>query len=211
MQEIKERFDREGIARGLRRGADYFYNAYCQSKGKPRWADKTPEYVRILPFVEEVFGPGCQYLMIHRHPFDVVNSLLSSGWDFSMEQWHCLTYHEDWYTNMLMYHADVLQRQLDFEAAHPDRCFRILYEKLVAEPEEVLRPAFEFLGESWEPQVLAHHEQQHDTGTEDPHASATKGFRPSVGNWKDWSKEQIDVAHEILAAQMEQLGYDAEP
>ena len=203
-------FDRQATAQGINRAAGYFFDTYRRSKNKPRWADKTPEYVRILPFIEEVFGPTCQYLMIYRHPLDVINSLLASGWDFNMEQWECLTYHEDHFLNVVSYHADVLQRQIDFAAEHADRCFRIRYEELVADPEKVLPPVFEFLGEPWEPEVLAFHEKPHDRGVGDGYAAAAKGFRPSVGNWKDWDAQQIEQAKGILARQFEELGYSTD-
>jgi hypothetical protein len=54
----------------------FYFETYRQSKGKRRWADKTPHYVMCLDFVEELYGPSCQYLMIYRHPFDVAESLL---------------------------------------------------------------------------------------------------------------------------------------
>ncbi|UCD74219.1 MAG: sulfotransferase [Phycisphaerales bacterium] len=200
-------FDRQATAQGLNRAAGYFFDNYRRSKGKPRWADKTPEYVRILPFIEEVFGPTCQYVMLYRHPLDVINSLLASGWDFNTEQWECLTYHEDHFLNVVSYHADVLQRQLDFQYEHESRCHVIRYEELVADPANILPPMFEFLGEPWEPEVLAFHEKSHDRGVGDGYAPATKGFRPSVGNWKDWNAQQIEQARSILARQLEQLGY----
>lgn len=200
-------FDGEGVARGLNRAIGYFYEAYRRSKDKPRWADKTPEYVRILPFIEQVFGPDCQYLMIYRHPLDVINSLMSQSWDFTMKQWQSVDYHEERFTNLLMYHADILQRQMDFAAAHADRCHTLRYEDVVADPETHLRRAFEFLGEPWEPEVLAYHKAEHDWGTGDPDANTSSGFRPSVGNWKRWEPEQIRKAGEILRAQCERLEY----
>ena len=56
---------------------------------------------------------------------------------------------------------------LAFEAAHPDQCFRILYEQYSAEPERYLPPMFEFLGEAWAPAVLNFDEKQHDFGLQD--------------------------------------------
>ncbi len=202
-------FDRPGVAHGFNLAISHFFETYRRSKGKPRWADKTPQYVLILPFIEEIFGPACQYLMIYRHPFDVINSLLGSGWDFSLPHWSFMRYHEDHFTNLAMYVSDGLQRQIDFQAEHADRCHSIHYEQLVTDAENVLRSAFSFLGEPWESEVLAFHKKPHDHGTGDPDARGKKGFQPSVGNFKGWSNDQIKRATGILANQLDQLGYDA--
>jgi len=203
-------FDRAGVIRGLSRGISHFFETYRRSKGKPRWADKTPEYVQLLPFLEEVFGPTCQYLMIYRHPFDVINSLLESGWDFSKEHWNFLNYHDDHFKNLVLYHTDILQQQIDFAATHDDRCHSVHYEKLLADPEKVLKGMFEFLDEPWEEEVLFYHTKPHDWGTGDPKAKTSKGFRPSIGNWKRWPREQIEYAAEKLQPQLDQLGYSVE-
>ena len=200
-------FDREGIARGLRRTADFFFDAYRRSKDKPRWADKTPQYVQILDFIEEVFGPDCQYIVIYRHPLDIINSLLATRWDFSAPRWDFMRFHDDHFTNLSMYVGDGIQKQLDFEAAHPQRCRRLRYEQLVTEPEPVLRDVFEFLGEPWEEQVLAFYKQPHDRGRGHADAAFMKGFRPSLENWKGWTPEQIRLAGDIVAPQLEQLEY----
>jgi hypothetical protein len=204
-------FDRQSAAAGIRRAAAHFYEAYRHAKGKPRWADKTPEYVRILPFIEEIFGPSCQYVMIYRHPFDVMSSLLTSGWDFDgSEEWKCLDYEGDLFENFAYYHRDVMQGQLSFSEAHADRCHALRYEDLMHDPEASLRRMFEFLGEPWEDAVLEYASTDHDWGTGDPTAKVGRGFRASVGNWGWWSAEQIDTASRILAPVLETLGYSAD-
>src|SRR5690606_17014465 len=67
-------FDEEGAINGLKCAADYYFGVYMQAKGKIRWADKTPNYVAILPVIERMYGPRCQYVMIYRHPFDIMQS-----------------------------------------------------------------------------------------------------------------------------------------
>src|SRR5260370_35851333 len=43
---------------------------YAAQQGKPRWIDKTPNYARMLPFIDELFEHEAHYLLMLRHPFD---------------------------------------------------------------------------------------------------------------------------------------------
>lgn len=49
---------------------------YAARAGKRRWADKTPNYYRILPFIREVFDGEALFLFPARHPFDTLTSLV---------------------------------------------------------------------------------------------------------------------------------------
>jgi len=49
------------------------YRACASRAGKPRWGDKTPEYVLDIPLLRQVF-PGCRVLHIYRDGRDVWRS-----------------------------------------------------------------------------------------------------------------------------------------
>jgi len=196
-------FGREEAVIALRQCADFLYETYRQSKGKSRWADKTPGYLMLLPFIEEMYGPECQYVMIYRHPLDVTESLLRKGWDF-------MSYHEDPFKNVLMYVRDGLERQEQFEASHAGRWHRLFYEELMSDKETELRAMFEFLGEQWEPEVIDYGRFPHDYGLGDPEALLLKGYRPNIGSWRGWKNDRIEKALEILGPQMDRLGYSIE-
>ncbi|MGD1911141.1 MAG: sulfotransferase, partial [Rivularia sp. (in: cyanobacteria)] len=66
----------------IRLWASRHHEAFRMAQGKKRWADKTPQYVGILPEIEEIFGTKTQYIMIFRHPLDVVYSIFQRGWKF---------------------------------------------------------------------------------------------------------------------------------
>jgi hypothetical protein len=48
---------------------------FARSGGKVRWADKTPNYYRILPLIDLMFRHKAVYINIVRHPLDTVASL----------------------------------------------------------------------------------------------------------------------------------------
>lgn len=195
-------FDEQGRIQGLKRAADFYYMTYLQAKGKSRWADKTPAYVMHLDFIERMYGPSCQYVIIYRHPFDIAESLRVKGWNF-------MNYDEDPFVNILKYIDDGLSRMRRFQIDQSARCHDVFYETIMAEPELSLRDLFKFLGEPWEPAVLDYHQFKHDFGWGDSEAQLLKGFRPSMGNWQSWSVGQKSIAIELLQPHLDSLGYSA--
>lgn len=193
-------FDEPEARKALAKYVGSHFEAYRKSKGKARWADKCPTYTACLPFIDSLFAPGVQYVLIYRHPFDIVNSLISKGWQLYEGE-------PDPFLNPCRYVNQALQSILAFQAEHPDRCFELRYEKLMAEPEATLREVFSFLGEPWDERVLNFNDQKHDLGVGDAEAMVLKGFRPSQQNWKHWSEEDRARAAEVLADPLERLGY----
>lgn len=193
-------FDRAGAMAGLRHAASYYIEAYRRNKRKPRWAEKTPSYAFILPFLDELFGDKTRYVMIYRFPLDIVDSLRRLEWNFGEHD-------PDPFMNKCRYVAAVIEKQLAFAAAHPDKCFSLYYERLTHDPQSVLRPLFEFLGEPWEPQVLDFNRQKHDYGLGDHNAQVYKTFKPSMDNWKHWPAEDQRRAFEVLEPWLTRLGY----
>jgi len=201
-------YERGDAIKLVRQGVEPIYGLYAESKGKKRWADKTPPYVFILPFIEEMFGPGCQYLMLYRHPLDILYSMwrmpgMREGRLFER-------YDGDPLRNAAMYLADGTRKMMAFEAEHPDRCFHVRYDRFTTEPEATLRELLDFLGEPWEESVLRFNEQEHDRGQGDPSATSFDTFKPSIGNWKAWDDEMVDKAVEVLKPVMDELGYTTE-
>ncbi|MEM6749777.1 MAG: sulfotransferase [Planctomycetota bacterium] len=197
-------FDPDAVRTQLARYAGFHYEAYRKSKDKPRWADKTPDYVQCLPFLQTLFGDETKFVLIYRHPFDIVNSLLS-------KKWRIAEHHDDPFENYLAYAADGLAKMRSFEAEHPDRCYALRYERLMQDPEPVLREAFEFLGEPWDPCVLRFNDKQHDMGVGDSEAQVFRTFRPSVNNWAHWTEAMRQRGRAVLGEHLDALGYPSAP
>ena len=149
-----ERMQLYGFSREwwLGRFGDLFHDfqwGYAQSRGKSRWADKTPRYALDLEFLNEVF-PNAQFLHVVRDGRDVVASH-RDRWGYvkavkAAEKWHR--------------YIDAVER---FAATMPsDRFFEVRYEDLVGATEPTLRKVLEFFDEPWDDAVLRHDEAPHD-------------------------------------------------
>ena len=137
-------------------------------RGKARWAEKTPEYTLILDFIDELF-PDARYIHVIRDGRDVVASF--------RERWG--------YLAAIRVARGVWVRHVraarDFgRRVARERYTEIRYERLVAEPERVLRELFRFLDEPWDPVVLSWNELHHDTT--DHYAGFTAARRAAGGD-----------------------------
>jgi len=117
------------------------HEEYAASRGKRRWCEKTPRYTIIADLVDELY-PDAQFLHIIRDGFDVVASH-KDRWGHAS----ALEAIDDW--KMLVGKACKFGAKVG-----PQRYHELRYEALVADPEGALRPVFEFLGETWHPEVL---------------------------------------------------------
>jgi len=202
--------DGEGFRQRLRAFAGDVFDDYTLAKDKQRWFDKTPSYVAILDFLDEIFGDECRYIMLYRHGLDVANSMANMhGNDVKRGpgQRFADRYPDSAHLTNACYWAEQCEKMQAFEAAHPGQCFRIHYEQYSAEPESYLPPLFEFLGEEWDPEVLNFAEKQHDFGLQDSKVLETKGFKPNVGVYRNWAEAEIRRAEEAVGATLRKLGY----
>jgi hypothetical protein len=73
---------------------------------------------------------------------------------------------------------------MGFAARYPQRCFTLVYEQLVSEPQVTLAALMSWLGEQADPGQLAFNEAPHQRGLEDPKvASTTNIHTASAGRW----------------------------
>jgi len=202
-------YDEEHVLARVRDFVAYCFENYARSHHKPRWADKTPAYVEHLDFVDRLF-PTAQHLMIYRHPLDVAHSISKGGGHTPHYLKPYVERHGDPRVAAAAYWGECTQKMVDFEAAHPDRCHRIIYEQMCRTPEPLLRGAFAFLREPWEAAVLEYWKFPHDRGFEDGRAGATTGFAVSEGNYLAWPAEIISRAASTAGPCLGALGYKVE-
>ena len=86
-------------------------------------------------------------------------------------------------------------------------CSMRRYEALVKDPRPQLEGLCAFLDADWHEALLSWWNTQHDFGTEDPIVRGTRGFEPSLGNYRAWDQEQRMAAREILDDVIFRLGY----
>jgi hypothetical protein len=204
--------DDAGLVARLRDFAGDIFDTYALAKGKRRWFDKTPAYVEILDFIDTLFGAETRYIMLYRHGLDVATSM-SRMQQGDVQRGPGKRYVHLYPDSVRLcnaaYWAEQCERMMFFEAAHPDRCHRLLYEDLATDPARHLPRLFEFLEEPWDPVVLRFSERSHDYGLQDDKILETRGFQPSVGTWGDWPAGELERARKIVGPVLAKLGYRA--
>ncbi|MGZ5050164.1 MAG: sulfotransferase [Methylobacter sp.] len=174
---------------------------YIEAKGKRFWCEKTPMNLDYLSVLDAHF-PDAKYICLYRHCMDVVHSSLNlSKYRFLPE--HVPYVHrnpgniiaamtENW--------LEKTERLLAFEAEHTDRCFRVKYESIVMQPEETLRPLFDFLQVRWEDGLVERvFQSEHDVGEGDGKAALSSNIRQnSVG--KGLEVPRSGIPHKFVEA-----------
>ena len=199
----------DSIAETLRSFIADRLSAHTARRGKRFWCEKTPQNLLHLQLLDILF-PQAKYLCLHRHCLDVVASALPLAGRISGIQKYIVKSSGHFLTGAIRWWCELTRSSLELERRHPERCFRLRYEDLVADPRGVLAPLFEFLGVSWEEGLLESvFSSQHDRGYEDPNIRFTgKIHAESVGYGSRLSLE--GVADEAMAEMREllsELGY----
>lgn len=199
-------FDEDHVIQRMREFVVYFFQNYASAKGKPRWADKTPDYVDHLDLILRMF-PEARFVVIYRHGLDQAHSYTRGGTFPRDTIAPYVQAGEDLRIGATRYWAEKTQKIIDFARAHPGICHTLRYEDLCDEPEPKVRAIFEFLGEPWEERVMSFYEQDHDKGNEDGRAGATRGFSVSKGHYEGWPAELKAACEPIAAPVLRALGY----
>ncbi len=135
---------------------------YAARKGKRLWCEKTPRNINYVEALHEVF-PDAKFVCLHRHCMDVVHSCLeASRVGFFVEPSYYARAIPPTFTRDAAGHpgvfalswAEKTKKLLDFERAHPEQCYRVKYEEMVADPARILEPLFGFLGVAWDAGLL---------------------------------------------------------
>jgi hypothetical protein len=187
-----------------------FLDHYTKMKNKQRWAEKTPNNIFYVDFINELF-PNCQFINVIRDGRDVVCS-----------------YKERWGSKTILYAIKEWNRAINLTYAYrtkfpEDRYMEVRYEELVSHPERETKRMMEFLGEKWTPDLLEHHNKQHDFWFKKNggvnvdlkierqptrHSPSQPIFSSSVGKWKkNLNIVEKAVVKLLIQENLEKLGY----
>ena len=120
---------------------DSLFSEWAQSRGKHRWADKSPGYISKIATLDRMFGDA-RFVHIIRDGRDVWLSLKRLGWKSDVVE-----VANDW--------ANTVARARQYGATmSPDRYLEVSYERLVEFPEHEVRRIAAFLGEPYEPAMI---------------------------------------------------------
>jgi hypothetical protein len=158
----------------------------AELSNKQRWADKNPENVLYLHEWEELLGHAWCFVQVVRNPLDTLGSIaevdfkyaIPSGLDAQIEFFNLYS-----------------RAGLKYCEAHPERSYRIVYERLVKSPWEEIKRFMQWLGEKPEPSQLNFNSVKHQAGLEDPKVQKTQTIHSDhVDRWKnDFAPNEIQM------------------
>jgi hypothetical protein len=177
------------------------YAEYAGQRGKPRWGDKTPGYVEQLRRLDALF-PDCLVIHLIRDGRDAALSMLARGvgprtlYDAAKE-----------------WAGRVKRGRRDGESLlGPSRYLEVYYERLVAEPREVLQRICDFIGEPMDDRMLEFHRDasRHIPAVERyKHETATRPVTTErAGRWeRDMPLLDVLVVQAIAGRLLAEHGY----
>lgn len=198
------------VKQSIREFTSSLYRPYILSNNKDMIIDKTPEYVRILDFIDWLYDGKCKYILIFRNGLDVANSMNDVVIEPLEGNKSINTAFNYWLkdTNIM----------LDWMGRNKARCHKVVYDQLCDDTEDTITGVLEFLAMEWEPQILDWHKQQHDRGHEDIKARRQRKINKSCANYKSWDPDEISYiktlasdAHKKIGFNPDTLDYDPTP
>ncbi len=148
---------------------------YTRSRGKRRVGEKSPRHLFAIPELSRLY-PQARFLFLIRDPRAVVRSERETSWGSQS----VLRITRRW--------CRVVDAAEKFSQSLPAHRFRLVrYEDLVTNPETQLRSICEFLGETFEPELLRFQER----------TAEERGFRADEV-WKEKTLTAVDVGRAEL-------------
>jgi protein-tyrosine sulfotransferase len=210
----KKRYDLatepEELLRRCRGLMESFYGDYARRAGKQRWADKShPLSDKFVFELDMLFEKRCKFLVMQRHGMDALLSAYERWGNKPTSTYQgeaYLDFYVDYWTRITRIHLELLELR-------PDRCFKVRYEELVAEPQRRMDEIFRFLEEEPIPDVAERaFAVPHARGAGDNKIYDTKGISTaSVGRWKKWDpavyRSAVGKVPDFSAI-LTQLGYE---
>jgi hypothetical protein len=176
------------------------YKLYAESRGKPRFGDKTPLYMQHLDVLERAF-PDARYVHIVRDGRDAALSLLA----MRRRPRFNLSRPRGVGDFACAWRSEVGAARR-FGRDHP--YLELRYEDLVAEPEARLREVCAFLGLEYEPAMLEYHRRE-DPGLLADHPRLAQPPVAGVRSWREeLSRGETELFEAIAGDLLVELGYE---
>jgi len=136
-----------GPAPTISGGIDAVFRAYARTQGKAQWGDKTPEYVRHIPLLDNLF-PEARFIHLIRDGRDVALSIIALK-----------RLHHRAATAAYFWARDIRCGRSAGMSLGPSRYFELHYEDLVGAPRDVMQQICAFLDLSPHEAMLADHDR----------------------------------------------------
>lgn len=176
------------------------YREYARSRGKQRYGDKTPRYVREIGTLAEML-PDSVFIHLIRDGRDVALSYLDVGFGPGSVAEAARVWRED-----------VLTGRRAGQQLRKGRYVEVRYEELVNSPQRELARICDAIGICFDPAMLRYSERAEEIvrRTFAPRAHANL-LRPPTAGLRDWRREmpasQLKHFQEIAGEALQAFGY----
>lgn len=184
-----------------------FFDLYREHSGKRLVGDKTPEYVRYIPTLHELW-PRARFVQIIRDGRDVC--LSATNWKKSSnlaERFPTWREHPTTTAALWWEWLTRLGRE-DGQPLGPTLYKEVRYESLVSDPAAECEALCDFLSLPYDSGMLRFHEGRE---SEDPNLDAKKAWRPVTSGLRKWQSQMFpdDIERFEAAAGdlLDELGY----
>lgn len=157
---------------------DRLYSMYAEQNEAERWGDKTPIYASYLDLIKDIF-PNAKFIHIVRDGRDAALSML--------EKYEKDEFHVDVYFSARNWVRRIRDIQISSRALESTNYYEVRYEDLVRQPESELRAICSFIGETYQPAMVDHHNMAIERISADSHffSSVREPVNENkIGKWR---------------------------
>ena len=146
--------------------------------GKAFFIDKMPENFRHIGLIRLML-PNAKIIDARRHPLACGMSIyrqdFEGGYDFANDL-----------TEIGQYYRDYVHLMAHYDAIFPGQIHRVIYERMVAEPEAEIRRLLAYLGQPFEEACLRFHETNRAVHTGSSEQVRRPLFTDAVDQWRNY-------------------------
>jgi tetratricopeptide (TPR) repeat protein len=158
-------------------GAEYIARTRVQRKTqRPFFIDKMPNNFQHLGLIQLIL-PNAKIIDARRHPlggcFSAFKQHFARGQAFSYDL-----------TDLGRYYADYVSLLAHFDAVLPGRVHRVLYERMIADPEAEIRRLLDYCGLPFEPACLEFHATKRAVRTASSEQVRQPLYSDAVEHWR---------------------------
>ncbi len=208
-------FEEDDVLARVRRFAFGFFEEHASGAGKARWAEKTAFDAFHVPAIRRLCEGHVKFICLHRHGLDVACSmadLVDKTGGYVEELHRYVTRYPQPYEAFARAWVDTVGAIEDL-AGEDAGAMSIRYERLVEDPEAVLREVLSFVDEPWDEGIVGRAlGSSGGVGFGDWKTYARANVdTQSVQRWKTLPRATQTMLAEICNPTLLRLGYEAVP
>jgi len=165
------------------------FSEHCRLDNKPRWINKTPDYIQQLPALHEMF-PDLRFIHCIRDGRDIACSVMTRPWGPKTV------------SEAAAWWKEKIRSGVQFGKDHPEQYLEVRYEDVVRDPAAQLRRILGWLGE----------EDCSDEMLEHYRGGVVSLDESRIGDWRArFSADDLWAFTEQAGSLLEHFGYGEAP